>query len=99
MTVHYIDHPPPGTRNRGQRGLFRDTAIHGPGNTYFLLFTDRLSRHADVLSVAGASFTAEGTTNVHINRYILWGCPSDILSGNGLQLGLQLRYKLPRVVY
>ena len=37
-------------------------------------------------AVTAAEFTAEGTTNIPINRYIsLWGCPRSILSDNGLQ--------------
>ena len=37
-------------------------------------------------AVTAAEFTAEGTTNIRINRYIpLWGCPRCILSDNGLQ--------------
>ena len=44
------------------------------GNTYILLFTDRLSRRADMYAVTAAEFTAEGTANILINRYIpLWG--------------------------
>ena len=36
--------------------------------------------------VTAAEFTAEGTANILINRYIpLWGCPRSILSDNGLQ--------------
>ena len=46
------------------------------GDTYILLFTDRFSRRADMFAVTAAEFTAEGTADVLINRYIpLWGCP------------------------
>ena len=40
------------------------------GNTYILLFTDRFSRRADMYAVTAAEFTAEGTANILINRYI-----------------------------
>ena len=55
------------------------------GNTYILLFTDRLSRRADMYAATAAEFTAEGTANILINRYIpLWGFPRSVLSDNGL---------------
>ena len=55
------------------------------GNTYTLLFTDRFSRRADMPVFTAAEFTAEGTANILINRYIpLWGFPRSILSDNGL---------------
>ena len=42
-----------------------------PGsNTYILLFQDRFSRRADMYAVTAAEFTAEGTANILINRYI-----------------------------
>ena len=45
------------------------------GNTYILLFTDRFSRRADMYAVTAAEFTAEGTADILINRYIsLWRC-------------------------
>ena len=38
-------------------------------------------------AVTAAEFTAEGTANIPINRYIpIWGCPRIIFSDNGLQL-------------
>ena len=38
-------------------------------------------------AVTAAEFTAEGTANILINRYIpLWGCPRSILSDNGLHV-------------
>ncbi len=56
------------------------------GNTYILLFTDRFSRRADMYAVTAAEFTAEGTADIFVNRYItLWGCPSSLLSDNGTQ--------------
>ena len=66
------------------------------GNTYILLFTDSFSRRADMYAVTATEFTAEGTTNILINRYIpFWGCPRSILSDNGLQF----RSKLSHAVY
>ena len=48
--------------------------------------------------VTAAEFTAEGTANILVNRYIpLWGCPSILLSDNGPQFCAQLAtavYKL-----
>ena len=37
-------------------------------------------------TVTAAEFTAEGTANILINRYIsLWGCPRIVFSDNSLQ--------------
>ena len=56
------------------------------GNTYILLFTDRLSRRADMFAVTAAGRTAEGTAYILINRFFpLWGCPRRLLLGNGPQ--------------
>ena len=61
------------------------------GNAYILLFTDRFSRRADMFAVTAAEFTAEGTANILVNRFIpLWGCLSTLLSDNGLQFYAQL---------
>ena len=63
--------------------LFRS---HREANTYILLITDRFSRRADMFPVTAAEFTAEGTANVLVNKYIpLWGCPRTILSDSGPQ--------------
>ena len=63
-----------------------------------LLFTDRLSRRAAMFAVTTAEFTAEGTANILVNRFIpLWGCPSTLLSDNGPQFCARLAtavYKL-----
>ena len=49
-----------------------------------------------MFAVTAAEFTAEGTANILINRYILlWGCARSILSDNGLQFCS----KLSHVVY
>ena len=42
-------------------------------------------------AVTDAEFTAEGTANILVNKYIpLWGCPLRILSGGGRQFSSQL---------
>ena len=68
------------------------------GNSYILLFTDRFSRRADMFAVTAAEFTAEGTANISVNRFIpVWGCPPTLLSDNDLQFCAQLAavvYKL-----
>ena len=68
------------------------------GNSYILLFTDRFSHRADMFATTAAEFTAKGTANILVNRYIpLWGCPSTLLSDNGLQFCAHLAtevYKL-----
>ena len=95
--ARHFDPPPPGTGHCGKRGLFWAILPVTPrGNTYIFLFTDRFSRRADMFVVTTAEFTAEGTANILINRYIpLWGCPRNILSDNGLQFCS----KLSHVVY
>ena len=56
------------------------------GNAYILLFTDRFSRRADMYAVTEAQFTASGTMDILMNRFIpIWGCPVTLLSDNGLQ--------------
>ena len=69
------------------------------GNTYILLFTDRVSRRADMFAVTAAERTAEGTANILINRYIpLWECPRSILSNNGLQFCSKLSHIVHEVL-
>ena len=72
--------------------------ITARGRSYILLFADRFSCHADMFAVTTAEFTAEGTANILVNRFIsLWGCPSTLLSDNGPQLCARLAtaaYKL-----
>ena len=66
------------------------------GNVHILLFTDRFSRRADMFAVSAAQFTAAGTADIFIDKYItLWGCPVTLLSDNGLQF----TSKLARAVY
>ena len=61
------------------------------GNSCILLFTDRFSRRVDMFAVTTAEFTAEGTANILVNRFIpLWGCPSTLLSDNGPQFCARL---------
>ena len=46
-----------------------------------------------MFAVTAAEFTAEGTANLMINRYIpFWGCPSTLLSDSGLQFCASLRH-------
>ena len=77
---------------------FGPLPITARGNAYILLFTDRFSRRADMFAVTTAKFTAEGTANILVNRFIpLWGCPSTFLSDNGPQFCARLAtavYKL-----
>ena len=77
---------------------FGPLPIRARGTSYILLFTDRFSRRADMFAVTAAEFTAEGTANILVNRFIpLWGFPSTPLSDNGLQFCAQLAtafYKL-----
>ena len=77
---------------------FGPLPITARGNSYILLFTDRFSRRADIFAVTTAEFTAEGTANILVNRFIpLWGCPSTLLSDNGPQFCARLAtavYKL-----
>ena len=51
-----------------------------------------------MFAVTTAEFTAEGTANILVNRFIpLWGCPSTLLSDNGPQFCARLAtgvYKL-----
>ena len=62
---------------------FGPLPITARGNSYILLFTDRFSRRADMFAVTTAEFTAEGTANILVNRFIpLWGCPSTLLYDN-----------------
>ena len=77
---------------------FGPLPITARGNSYILLFTDRFSRRPDMFAATAAEFTAEGTANVLVNRFIpLWGCPSNLLSDNGLEFCAHLAtavYKL-----
>ena len=66
------------------------------GNACILLFTDRFSRRADIFAVSAAQFTAAGTADIFIDKYItLSGCPVSLLSDNGLHF----TSKLARAVY
>ena len=64
-------------------------------NTYMLLITDRFSCRADMFPVPAAEFTAEGTANILVNKYIpSWGCPRTILLDNGLRFCSKLSQAL-----
>ena len=77
---------------------FGPLPITARGNSYILHFTDRFSRRADMFAATTAEFTAQGTANIPVNRFIpLWGCPSTLLSDNGPQFCARLAtavYKL-----
>ena len=77
---------------------FGSLPITARGNAYILHFTYRFSRRADMFAVTTAEFTAEGTANILVNRFIpLWGCPSTLLSDNRPQFVARLAtavYKL-----
>ena len=54
---------------------------------------------ADMFPVTAAEFTAEGTANVLVNKYIpLWGCPRTILSDNGPQFCSKLSQAVYRLL-
>ena len=40
------------------------------GNVYILLFNDHFSRRADMYATTEAEFTASGTANILVDRYI-----------------------------
>ena len=89
LTVHWpiISMPlPEGPGIAVSVDYFDPLPITPRGNTYILLFTDRFSRRADMFPITAAEFTAEGTANILVIRYIpLWWCPRTILSDNDLQ--------------
>ena len=63
---------------------FGPLPIMARGNSYIFLFMDRFSRREDMFAVTTAEFTAEGTANILVNRFILlWGRPPALLSDNG----------------
>ena len=52
-----------------------------------------------MFAVTAAEFTAEGTANTLINRYIpLWRCPRSILSDNGLQVCSKLSHAVYKLL-
>lgn len=52
-----------------------------------------------MFAVPAVEYTAEGTTNILVNRYIpLWGCPSSLLSDNRPQLCAQLATAVYRLL-
>ena len=70
---------------------FGPLPITAQGNSYIFFFTDRFSRRADMFAVTTAEFTAEGTANILVNRFIpLWECPFTLLSDNGPQFCARL---------
>jgi len=74
---------------------FGPLPVTAKGNSYILLFTDRFSRRADMYAVSAAEFTAEGTADILVNKYIpLWGCPVSLHSDNGLQFCSKLSHAI-----
>ena len=94
--AHPLSHLAVWPWRRGERRLFQPPPCHTVGNSYILLFTDRCSCRADMSAVSAAEFTAEGTADILVNKYIpLCGCLASILSDNGLEFCS----KLPVAVY
>ena len=70
------------------------------GNSYILLLIDRFSRRANMYAVTDAQFTAKGTADILVNKYMtVWGCPISILSDNGKQFRSLECSRAPRVHY
>ena len=64
-------------RHSRQRRLFDPLPTTPRGNYYVLLFTDRVSRHADMYATTEPEFTASGAADILDDRYIpFWGLPS-----------------------
>ena len=61
-------------------------AVTPRASTYILLFPDRFSRRADMFAFTAVEFTADGTANILINRYVsIWRSTHSMLSNNGIQ--------------
>ncbi|CAB1111268.1 unnamed protein product [Ectocarpus sp. CCAP 1310/34] len=79
--------------------FFRPLPVTAKGNSYFLLFTDRFSRRADMSAVTAAEFTARGTAHIFVNQYMTkWGCPTTLLSDNGLHFCSKLSMAIYEVM-
>ena len=82
---------PEGPGNTTSVDYFDFLPLKPRGNAYILLFTDRFRRRADTFAVTAAEFTAEGTVNILVIRYVPpWWCPRTLLSDNGLQVSSKL---------
>ncbi|CAB1107450.1 unnamed protein product [Ectocarpus sp. CCAP 1310/34] len=79
--------------------FFGPLPLTAKGNSYILLFTDRFSRRADMFHVIAAEFTAKGTANIFVNQYMTkWGCPTTLLSDNGLHFCSKLSMAIYEVM-
>ena len=79
--------------------FFGPLPLTAKGNSYILLFTDRFSRRADMFAVTAAEFTAKGTANIFVNQYMTkWGCPTTLLSDNGLHFCSKLSMAIYEVM-
>ncbi|CAB1106230.1 unnamed protein product [Ectocarpus sp. CCAP 1310/34] len=78
---------------------FGPLPVTAKGNSYILLFTDRFSRRADMFAVTAAEFTARGTAHIFVNQYMTkWGCPTTLLSDNGLHFCSKLSMAIYEVM-
>ncbi|CAB1106087.1 unnamed protein product [Ectocarpus sp. CCAP 1310/34] len=79
--------------------FFGPLPVTAKGNSYILLFTDRFSRRADMFAVTAAEFTARGTAHIFVNQYMTkWGCPTTLLSDNGLHFCSKLSMAIYEVM-
>ena len=86
LLTHRLDAPAFASPRRDQRRVRALLLVTLPSNMYILLFVERCSLHADMVSITPAEVTVDGTANVFINRHMpLWGCPRITFSDNGLQ--------------
>ena len=82
-------------RHSRQRGLLRPPTLNASRHAYILLFTDCFSRRTDMYATTEAQFTASGTSDILVDRYIpRWRCPVTLLSDNGLQFFSKLSLAL-----
>ena len=78
---------------------FGPLSVTSRGNTFIVVITDRFSRRADMFPFTAAEFTAEGTSNILVNKLIsLWGCPRTIPSDNGVQFCSKLSQAIYQLV-
>ncbi|CAB1116210.1 unnamed protein product [Ectocarpus sp. CCAP 1310/34] len=79
--------------------FFGPLPVTAKGNSYILLSTDRFSRRADMVAVTAAEFTARGTAHIFVNQYMTkWGCPTTLLSDNGLHFCSKLSMAIYEVM-
>ncbi|CAB1103607.1 unnamed protein product [Ectocarpus sp. CCAP 1310/34] len=79
--------------------FFGPLPVTAKGNSYILLFTGRFRRRADMFAVTAAEFTARGTAHIFVTQYMTkWGCPSTLLSDNGLHFCSKLSMAIYEVM-